>query len=389
MITVSPIPPTPAEVERIAALPDPVVRNLQITQAYHELSAAMAARLPGGANWCTVATWASRQAGQSIRREDLRRALQRLVRESTEALEAAEDMRAAGAIIRAEPTESLAGALDALRDAVSPAAAFERTADAVARGNRKVFAEIGLEFARFLTLFDDELPDSAKFADFLASLRPGDPPEGQRLLRDAFTHYHAALAETDVKTRAELMLLANLEIGFHEQTRLQPEIREAMDAPVYDPASLRRRLMDELFPDPGSQLRLAAARLMGRAGPLLAARDRLAGEAQRLGRLAITEVMMTLELSGLRVLHLGDELRAEFPDMLRIIANPELRALLAQTEPPPGMGRAVVDWSDLPERMRFIADLFRAFHEDTGLFQLPFTPVQIEDIKAGRRPTDL
>src|ERR671919_1377411 len=79
--TVSPPAPTVAEVERIAALTDPVVRNLQITQCYCELSRAFAARTGGGpANWCTFATWASKQAGQTIRREDLAHALDNVAR---------------------------------------------------------------------------------------------------------------------------------------------------------------------------------------------------------------------------------------------------------------------------------------------------------------------
>lgn len=62
--------PTLADVERIVALADPAVRNLQITQCYCELSRALAARTGGGpANWCRVATWASKQAGQTIRKE--------------------------------------------------------------------------------------------------------------------------------------------------------------------------------------------------------------------------------------------------------------------------------------------------------------------------------
>ncbi len=48
-------------------LQDAVVRNLQITQCYHELSAVLAGRIAGEANWCAFATWASRQAGQTIR----------------------------------------------------------------------------------------------------------------------------------------------------------------------------------------------------------------------------------------------------------------------------------------------------------------------------------
>jgi hypothetical protein len=74
--TVSPAAPTVADVERIAALTDPVGRNLQITQCYCELSRAFAARTGAGpANWCTFATWASKQAGQTIREEDLARRL--------------------------------------------------------------------------------------------------------------------------------------------------------------------------------------------------------------------------------------------------------------------------------------------------------------------------
>ena len=103
-------PPTPADVIRIAALADPIARNRQITQAYHDLAVALARRLPGGANWCAVATWASRQAGQSIRGEDLRQALARLVRESREALLAAETLEAESALINQDATESLAGA---------------------------------------------------------------------------------------------------------------------------------------------------------------------------------------------------------------------------------------------------------------------------------------
>jgi hypothetical protein len=103
-------------VQRIVALDDPVIRNLQITQAYHEFVCALAYWLPSGANWCAIAAWASRQAGQSIRREDLRRALERLLRESTTAREAAGTLEAEGAAIREEATESLAGAFSALRE---------------------------------------------------------------------------------------------------------------------------------------------------------------------------------------------------------------------------------------------------------------------------------
>ena len=140
---------TPDEVDRVAAIADPVIRNLRITQAYHELSATTAARLGPVANWCTYATWASKQAGRTIREEDLGRALEAALGSSPAAAAAAHDV--------AEPRS-----VDSGRD-VAPDAPLgvrlggrrsgerrsERASDAVARGNRKVFEEIGREFARF------------------------------------------------------------------------------------------------------------------------------------------------------------------------------------------------------------------------------------------------
>ena len=71
------------EVEQIAAMNDPVIRNLRITECYSRLAAAMP---PGSANWCTFATWASRQAGRTIRGEDLLYRLQGELRRDAELL---------------------------------------------------------------------------------------------------------------------------------------------------------------------------------------------------------------------------------------------------------------------------------------------------------------
>jgi hypothetical protein len=164
-----------------------------------------------------------------------------------------------------------------------------------------------------------------------------------------------------------------------------------MNAPVYDPAVLRRRLLLELFPDVRSRIRLVILRLAGRAGSLLAARDRLAQEAQRLGRLVATEYMMTLELPGGRVLRLGSDLRDDFPAMLKTITNPALLELLAIVDLTPDSrgGTGSEDWSDLPQRMHFITDLFRAYHLDPLLFDPPFSESQLKLIKAGQVPLDL
>jgi hypothetical protein len=381
--------PTVAEVRAIAALADPVIRNLRITQCYHELATAMAALTGPGANWCTVATWASKQAGQTIRKEDLARALADRVEGSEHAAQAADELRSRGAHLPGGGARSLAGALDALWQAVSPAAAFQRTSDAVALGNRKVFEEIGYEFARFLTSVTEEQADEATLVEFREGLRAGEPPDGQGWLRQAFTHYHQALVEPDAQIRAELLLFANLKIGFHEQTRLQPQIAAALDAPIYDPAELRRRLLAELFPDPTSRIRLALLRLVGRAGAILRARDRLADELQRLGRLVITEHLMTLWLPGGRMLRLGQDLRAAFPQPLAHPTHPLLLALLRQVDPTPDslQQTGAQDWGRLPDRMHFIADLFRAYHLDETLFDPPFTAGQVAAMRIGHLPT--
>jgi hypothetical protein len=233
--------PGVAEVDRIAALGDPVIRNLQITHCYHELSSALAARAGACANWCTFATWASKQAGQTIRREDLARTFEGTLASAPEIAQAVQRVvasaRKAGARHDAERIRR------AVWDALGPTSPVNRASDAVGRGNLKVFAEIAREFARFLSDCGADVAfDRAKIESFCGALRPGDPPDGQEYLRRAFARYYHSFFEPDAKARAELLLLANIEIGFHEQTRLQPEIAEALDALVPDPGEFKRRL---------------------------------------------------------------------------------------------------------------------------------------------------
>lgn len=385
--------PTPADVDRIAALPDPVIRNLQITACYHALAVAMAARTGPGANWCIFATWASRQAGQTIRKEDFARTLEIALRDAPVDDRALRDLAAAARALGSRLS------IDELRtsigDLVDPAAAMDRAADAVGRGNRKVFAEIGREFARFIaTCLDDAAPDAAldaeRLARFCEELRPGDPPDGQRYLRQAFRRYHQALAEPDAATRAQRMLLANVEIGFHEQTRLQPEIAEAMNAALVDRDQLRLHLMDALFPGQTWLLRsrLFLLKLLNRQSPLDAAIDHVLAEAQRVAHRAVTETMMTLGLPHGQTLRLGQDLSVAYPPMLRQITLPELLAMLAQFDPTPDSMResGAVDWSDLPDRLHFIVDLFRGHHASAELFEPPFTAKQTAALKAGRLP---
>ena len=384
-----PISPTVAEVEQIAAVPDAVLRNLQITQCYHELGRALAERTGGGANWCCFATWASKQAGQTIRKEDLGRALEAALGSEASALEAAQAIKAAAAKLGTQL--KIQELLKLIWRTYNPQAAFERSSAAVARGNLKVFEEIGREFARFhAQCLPDLTYNVENITRFTEQLRPGEPPEGQQYLRQAFQRYYQALFTSDEKARNELLLLANLEIGFHEQTRLQPEINEALAAPVISPQEFAHNLLKALRPEGDwlAEVSLFFLRLFGRMANFDAAIESYVAGAQRQAQLLITEAMMTIELPAQRRLCLGDDLAARFPAALEHLNNPDLLGLLAQIDPTPDslVESGAVYWGDLPDRMHFIADMFRCFQMSPELLEAPFDSAQTQALKENRVP---
>ena len=173
--------PTVAEVRRIVAIESPVLRNLEITYCYSQLAAAFAARNGPGANWCTYATWASRQAGRTIRGEDLLAYLEQRLVEGRWVLHPIATLwrrlLRRGLFQAGTRLGRLTGELH------TPFDAFERASDAVARGNLRVFEEIGLEFARVLA---------------------GEAPRAEGLLGRAFAHYQRLPSEDDPRKRAEL-----------------------------------------------------------------------------------------------------------------------------------------------------------------------------------------
>jgi hypothetical protein len=375
--------PSVDDVRRIAAIANPVIRNLEITHCYSRLAAAFAARSGEGANWCTYATWASRQAGRTVRGEDLLEHLGRRLADRRWLLHPIATLWRRLLRRGLFQRETRIGRLTA--ELHTPFDAFERASDAVARGNLKVFEEIGLEFARYLRECPPDAPvEPAQFQRFLDRLRPGDPPEGQRYLRQAFARYERLRLERDPKTRAELAVLANLEIGHHEQTRLQPEILEALDAAYATQKDLGPRALEALFP--------SAARwwpIVRR--PAAAAISIVAEGVQRaassLAREVITESFMLLSLPG-RVLALGTHLSDAYPEALREPADAELTELLVRFEPvPPAPDDCGArDWSDFHQRMHYIVHLFCAFHLSEQLSRPPFTPEQVASFRRGIVP---
>lgn len=376
-------PPGVADVARIVAISNRVIRNLEITQCYAELSAAMRARTGAAANWCTFATWASRQAGSTIRGEDLLDRFERSLGRKASLLAPLQSLYRM--LLRKglfEPDTKLGRAVSEIH---TPFDAFERASEAVAKGNLKVFEEIGREFARFIaTVPVDARHDSGELRAFTAELRPGPPPDGQDYLKEAFVHYQQQRHETDPGARAAWILLANLKIGLHEQNRLQPQIAAAVDAPAATAEDLGARLLHLLIPRSQqwpSSLRTAMAALLS----WLAAK--LRKTAVKITREAVTGSMMVLALPN-GVLELGRNLEAPAAPVFSGTLPALLDSFVKEYDPcpPGGTACAAKDWCDLRQRMHYILHLFRAYPEEVSLFSRPFTAEQVASFRAGIIP---
>jgi hypothetical protein len=376
--------PAVADVVRITAMDNPVLRNLEITECYADLSAAMRVRTGGAADWCTFATWASRQAGCTIRGEDLLDIFNRHLGRRAWLL--APLSSCSRLLLRRGMFQPNTALGRAMQEVHTPFDAFERASMEVARGNLKVFAEIGREFAKFLvTVPVDAREDSPEFLAFAETLDPGPPPDGQTYLREAFAHYQQQRRETDPGVRASWILLANLKIGLHEQTRLQPEIVGSVDAPLTTFADLGARVLHALVPGSRNWPQLLHGPAVTVAGWIA---RRLRREAETITRDVITESMMSLALPDV-VLALGRNLDAPVPPALSGVPQAFLESFVKEYDPcPPGATTcAARDWCSLPQRMHYIVHLFRAYSEDQSLSSRPFTANQVASFRAGKMPT--
>lgn len=376
------------EVDAISHIQDPVIRNLRITLCYSEISNAVKRLTGGGANWSTFATWASKQAGASIRKEDLKRKIQSAFENDTEIVSTIEEI---SGLLRAIGRKAERSHVHALfQRFVGRFLPIERTSDATARGNLKVFAEIGREFERFLEACNNASTfDQSRIDEFCQTLRDGEPPDGQRLLKSAFTHYYTAIYESDLTRKQQILFLSNALVGLHEQTRLQPEITEALNV-VIDPKELQSEILSELggLGPLLTKLKLIVRRLLD--GPTLLDRafERLTQRAQRIARAVITEHLLTIGLADGTLLRLSRDLTVSFPASLQSITHAEAVELLRKIDPTPDSTKEAgsADWGDLSDRMHFIVDFFRCYHEDATLFNSPFTAAQLEALKANRLP---
>jgi hypothetical protein len=327
------------DLRRIAdtcAMSDPIQRNLWITYIYHRLEVALARRLGGeDVSWCAYGTWASKSAGRFIRGELVLEVLRPLM-------------------ARTAAVGRMVARIDA------------EVRERIARGNLLVFAELAPLFRALVDVLDRPRSQRrAAAATAFAGLTAGTTAAGgQDLLRRAFAAYVTAADTSAAKERAELILLANTLVGYHEQIRLQPTIAAALSAPLAvlvtaDAAPLRRALGERLGDVARSLLTRWMMTIDLPEGPLALGRD----------------VPMTRD-------------GRMFPPPLMQIEHPELRAVLEEVDRTPDTtaGSAADDWAALADRMNFIVDLFRSRQRDASLRRAPFRADQVAAMELGVRP---
>lgn len=336
-----------------------VVRNLQVTQGYYRLSEGMRRCMSSSnVNWCSFATHASKTAGQALRHELMPRYLR-------------------SAMIRMAGFDNTFLFLDGLdaRDESQLGAwdgrlgdALRRLSHLVSQGNIVVFRELAGPFAAFIDTFrKDWRPDEAKFRDFLArNFRPGPLEEdGQDYLIEAFRAFYNARYERDAKKKAEHVLHGNLLIGLHEQSRLQPQIEQAMTVPL------------KMFSKSSSGARVGK-------GP--------SGLTRKVVSKAVTQMMMSITLPS-RELKLSQNVIAptgvsSFPKDLLVIDSPRCLELVRAFEfgQDTLTGSAADNWASLRDRMSFVVDFFRSHQQYERMWEAPFTPEQAEAIELGHFP---
>ena len=380
------IPPV-EDVADISNISDPVIRNLNITLGYYELSKAMSRYTSGNPNWCTFAVWASKQAGQTIRKEDLVRTFKNIFHSSAEITFVLNSFAQLTEVIKNLPEVK---AIDEFfLKIINPDDPIELSASAVADGNKKVFSEIGGEFARFLSVFKDENDFTEEnINQFCAAFKPGGPPDGQQMLKDAFNSYYEARLQNDPKAKMELILYADLLIGYHEQTRLQPQIADALNAPITGLENMRTTILREIIPGFWRRIRYYISKLLKRKLPLDDAIDKLLELVKHEMREVITEFMMTLYVPDNEILKLGQDLKGGFPEELKTITNSKFKELLSKIDPTPDSVKesGAKDWGDLSDRIHFIADFFRSHFKHLQLHNSPFTDEQMKVLKEGKIP---
>jgi hypothetical protein len=356
----------------IAGMADPVLRNLWITQRYHEFAVGLRdAGYGGEATWCAFAVWASKTAGATIRGDVLPARAKKLLvdNDATHAALHQFNRGVVGWVVRELTHNHLAKLIDGVSADVSKQ---------IATGNVLVFAELAPIFTALLHAHDlkpasaEEL--AAAFAPALASLGTGADAASAATAFDSYGRALFAPAE-----RTTLILQANILAVAHEQRRLQPAISDALNAAISD--TLKKLVEDDICRHLPSAARHALDGLT----------DDLCEVLDEAWDTALTESIMQL-VTASETFDLRRDVpplpSGMFPSGLRELTGTPAESAFARWDKTAGSGApsGAHDWAVLDERMNFIVNLFRSRQNDGSLFDPPFTAAQLSTMAQGQLP---
>ena len=163
----------PLQISSIAEHPEPVLRNLLITQTYSEINLALSELLgKNNVSWCAYATWASKTAGKFIRLENVDAAIEEFLRGRDWAKELIGVIPGAMTWFGWKVKIDNSFLLNILNE-TGRAAATE-----VAKGNLLVFAELAPLYAQFMQLItphlDQKEENLAAFLNYLQQINSVD-----------------------------------------------------------------------------------------------------------------------------------------------------------------------------------------------------------------------
>jgi hypothetical protein len=348
--------PTPS-ISAISEMEDPCLRNLWITQTYHQLGTQMSARgLAPDATWALFAVWASKSAGRMIRGEELPAVLRGAIQNSRDLQEQRDALnRRWGWARRLRLADEFhLSQLTGLTDEVAGDVSRQ-----LAEGNRLVFAEL---------------------APVFHALVQGDHPSTTPVLEQPVAEYELALAEVDPEKRSVHVLRANVAAVAHEQQRLQSYIAGAVDAPVAD--ALHGLINDHIARFlPGWVLRHVAR-------PAVAT---IKDELTRVWQDSATALLMRLVTADedLDLHHTLPAPPGGGPLFAPPLSAPEAAAALGEWDPTKGRGSpcGADDWVSMKQRMGYIVNLFRSRQRRATLADPPFTEGQLAEMASGRLPS--
>jgi hypothetical protein len=358
-------------VDDIAGMADPVLRNLWITQRYHDYAVQLRdAGLGVDATWCAFAVWASKTAGATIRGDVLpARAKELIENDATSAVLHRFNHGVTEWAWKRLSHDHLARAVEGVTADVS---------SRVAAGNVLVFAELAPIFTALLQAWRRAPATPENLA---AALAPAltSAGEGADQVKAAFAAYEDAMFGPE--ERAFLVLEANTLAVAHEQHRLQPAISGALNAAITDTV---KKLIEE---DVVVHVPTSEARRV-----LDALTDDVCGVIGDAWDTALTEAIMQLVTA-----HETLDLRKDVPPLAGTMFAPPLHDLtgtvaadaVAQWDRTRGAGTpsGAHDWAVMEERMNFIVNLFRSRQRDPSLFDPPFSESQLAELSEGRLPS--